>query len=152
MAHILIHSLEDSLVLLPFLFGTYLVIEILETAAGEHAKKLITGAGKGSVAVGAALGVVPQCGFSAVAAGFYSKGIIGAGALLAGQQRQTFPHPGEIPDNHVGKGYSADKVENRECHIHSEVQVYRMPAPVKNREEGRSHKEKPDDHNDTAYR
>lgn len=83
MAHILIHSLEDSLVLLPFLFGTYLVIEILETAAGEHAKKLITGAGKGSVAVGAALGVVPQCGFSAVAAGFYSKGIIGAGALLA---------------------------------------------------------------------
>ena len=83
MAHILIHSLKDSLVLLPFFFGTYLVIEILETAAGEHAKKLITGAGKGSVAVGAALGVVPQCGFSAVAAGFYSKGIIGAGAGAA---------------------------------------------------------------------
>lgn len=83
MAHILIHSLEDSIVLLPFLFGTYLVIEILETAAGEHAKKLISGAGRGSVAVGAALGIVPQCGFSAVAAGFYSKEIIGAGALLA---------------------------------------------------------------------
>lgn len=83
MLHILIHSLEDSFVLLPFLFGTYVVIEILETAAGEHAKKLISGAGKGSVAVGAALGVVPQCGFSAVAAGFYAKGIIGAGTLIA---------------------------------------------------------------------
>lgn len=83
MLHILVHSLQDSLTLLPFLFGAYIVIGLLESAAGEHTKKIISGAGKGGVVVGAALGIFPQCGFSAVAAGFYAKGIISAGTLLA---------------------------------------------------------------------
>ena len=83
MLHILEHSLIDSVKLLPFLFLTYLAMELLEHYAGNKLNSKIQNAGKLGPLWGALLGVVPQCGFSAAAASFYSGRIIGVGTLIA---------------------------------------------------------------------
>lgn len=85
--HILLSSLPDTVIdtvkLLPFLFVTYLIMEWLEDRAQSQSIHLL---GKFSAAgplVGAALGAIPQCGFSAAAASLYSGGLITAGTLIA---------------------------------------------------------------------
>ena len=87
MLHILEHALEhtmaDVLGLLPFLFLTYLAMELLEHYAGNKFNKVIQNSGKWGPFAGAVLGVMPQCGFSAAAASFYSGRVIGVGTLLA---------------------------------------------------------------------
>ena len=55
----------DTLYLIPFLFVTYLFMEWLEHKTGLKAQEAIRRAGVGGPALGALLGVVPQCGFSA---------------------------------------------------------------------------------------
>ena len=71
MTHILIHSLEhaleDSLKILPFLFLTYLIMELLEKKTGERTNLWLKKAGKAGPVAGGVLGVIPQCGMSAVA-------------------------------------------------------------------------------------
>ena len=81
--HILAHGTLDSLKLLPFLFVTYLLMELLEHKAGDRVQRAIARAGKAGPAIGGALGLVPQCGFSAMAAGLYAGHIITPGTLLA---------------------------------------------------------------------
>lgn len=81
--HALEHTMADVLGLLPFLFLTYFVMELLEHYTGSKFNKMIQNSGKWGPFAGAALGVVPQCGFSAAAAGFYSGRVIGIGTLLA---------------------------------------------------------------------
>ncbi len=76
-------SLVDTIKLVPFLFLTYLAMEILERRAGDHSSLLLTKVGPFSPLVGALVGVIPQCGFSAAAASLYSGGLISLGALLA---------------------------------------------------------------------
>ncbi len=83
MAHILIHSIEDSLKLLPFLFLTYLAMEYLEHHTSEKAKSAIRKSGKFGPVVGSLLGALPQCGFSAAAANLYAGRIITMGTLIA---------------------------------------------------------------------
>ena len=83
MLHILEHSFIDSIGLLPFLFLTYLAMELLEHYTGNKLNEKIKNAGKLGPLWGAALGIVPQCGFSAAAASFYSGKIIGVGTLIA---------------------------------------------------------------------
>lgn len=87
MTHILIHSLEhafnDSLKILPFLFITYLVMEILEKRAGEKTNIWLEKSGKAGPIVGGFLGVIPQCGMSAMASNLYAGRIISVGTLLA---------------------------------------------------------------------
>ena len=65
---ILEHALLDSLQTLPFLFLAYLLIEVLEHHASGKMEKALAGSGKLGVVIGALLGCVPQCGFSAIAA------------------------------------------------------------------------------------
>ena len=77
------HSLIESLKLIPFLFLTYLFMEFLEHKAGDRTEKFIKRSGKFGPLAGAALGAVPQCGFSAAAAGLYSGRVISVGTLLA---------------------------------------------------------------------
>ena len=67
MLHVLLHTLIDTIKLLPFLFLAYLVIELIEQKAGDKTTKLIKKAGKFGPVLGSLLGVVPQCGFSAAA-------------------------------------------------------------------------------------
>lgn len=83
MLHVLEHSFMDSIGLLPFLFLTYLAMELLEHYTGNKINEKIQNAGKLGPLWGAFLGVVPQCGFSAAAASFYSGRIIGVGTLIA---------------------------------------------------------------------
>lgn len=81
--HLLEHALEDTLPLVPFLFVTYLALEALEHAAGSRATALVRHAGAAGPVVGALLGIIPQCGFSAMAATLYAGRVITLGTLAA---------------------------------------------------------------------
>ena len=81
--HAIRHALGDSLTLVPFLFLTYLGLELLERHAGEKTKRAVARAGRAGPLLGALLGVVPQCGFSAAGAGLYAGRVITTGTLLA---------------------------------------------------------------------
>lgn len=80
---VLADALSDCLRLLPFLFLTYLGMELLESKAGDRLQNIISRAGKSGPVWGALLGVIPQCGFSASAASLYAGRVINAGTLLA---------------------------------------------------------------------
>lgn len=79
----LLDAIIDSLKLLPFLFITYLVMELLENKAGEKSLHAIKKSGKFGPILGAILGIIPQCGFSAAAANLYAGRIITLGSLVA---------------------------------------------------------------------
>ena len=74
--HVLEHSFVETIYLVPFLFLAYLAMEWLEHKTGERTQKAITRAGTAGPVVGSVLGVVPQCGFSAVAATLYAGRVI----------------------------------------------------------------------------
>ena len=80
---ILADSALDTLKLVPFLFVTYLALEALEHAAGDKVNAAIKRAGAAGPVVGALLGAVPQCGFSAMGATLYGGRVITLGTLIA---------------------------------------------------------------------
>ena len=65
---ILLDAGKDTLSLAPFLLVTYLALETLEHVAGDRVNGAIKRAGAAGPVVGSLLGMVPQCGFSAMAA------------------------------------------------------------------------------------
>lgn len=79
----MIEFIQETLLLLPFLFVTYLVLEAVEAKAGGALEKFLERARSIGPAAGAAAGVIPQCGISAAAASFYAGGVITVGTLLA---------------------------------------------------------------------
>ena len=81
--HVLWHGVKESLLLLPLLFLTYLFMELLEHKAGDGVKKAVSRAGRMGPLLGGLLGLLPQCGFSAVAAGLYAARIVTPGTVLA---------------------------------------------------------------------
>ena len=81
--HVLSHALLDTAMVLPFLFLTYLFMEFLEHKAGDGFLRVVSRAGRAGPVLGAALGLLPQCGFSAAAAGLFSGRVITVGTLLA---------------------------------------------------------------------
>lgn len=83
LGHSLEHSVEDTLVLVPFLFVTYLAMEALEHGAAGFSERVILRAGKAGPVVGALLGALPQCGFSAMGATLYSARVVTVGTLVA---------------------------------------------------------------------
>ena len=72
----------DTLKIFPFIFVIYVLIELLEhkTSFARDHQRL-----QGNLAplIGAATGIIPQCGFSVMAAKLYDKGLIRTGTLLA---------------------------------------------------------------------
>jgi len=80
---VLADAVLDTLYLVPFLFVTYLVMEWLEHRTGDSAQRAIQRAGVAGPAIGALLGVVPQCGFSAAASTLYAGRVITLGTLFA---------------------------------------------------------------------
>lgn len=80
---IVLDSLLDTVKLLPFLMLTYIAMEYLEHRAGAAATGLVRRAGKWGPVIGAAVGAVPQCGFSAAASSLYAGRVISLGTLLA---------------------------------------------------------------------
>ena len=81
--HSLLHTLIDTAKVVPFLFLTYLLMEFLEHKAGGAPERWLRGSGKIGPLVGGALGVLPQCGFSAAATSFYTGRMITTGTLIA---------------------------------------------------------------------
>lgn len=81
--HVLEHSIEDTLYLIPFLFVTYLAMEWLEHKTGDKAEDAVRRAGAAGPVVGALVGIVPQCGFSAAAATLWAGRVITLGTLFA---------------------------------------------------------------------
>lgn len=80
---VLLDAVKDTAVLLPFLFITYVAISLLELFAGEKAVARIQNAGHAGPAIGAVLGLVPQCGFSAMGAMLFADRIVTLGTLVA---------------------------------------------------------------------
>ncbi len=83
MRELILDSLWDCLRLLPFLFLTYLVVEYVEHCMSARAKEWIYRAGKAGPLLGSLIGLIPQCGFSAAAAGLFAAGYISPGTLVA---------------------------------------------------------------------
>ena len=73
----------DTVKLIPFLLVTYIIMEAIEHSTEGKAERLIARADKSGPVVGALLGALPQCGFSAVAATLYAGRVITAGTLVA---------------------------------------------------------------------
>lgn len=83
MLEIIMDTLLDSVKLLPFLFLTYLCMELLEHRAGDRLLEKISVVDKAGPFVGAVFGIVPQCGFSAAASSLFAGRVITVGTLLA---------------------------------------------------------------------
>lgn len=80
---ILLDAGKDTLSLAPFLLVTYLALETLEHVAGDRVNGAIKRAGVAGPVAGSLLGIVPQCGFSAMAATLYAGRVVTLGTLVA---------------------------------------------------------------------
>ena len=78
---ILWHAIEDTLPMLPWVFVMYILLQLLENKA--NLKNVNRLGGKLGPLVGSATGLIPQCGFSVMAAKFFEKKYITLGTLLA---------------------------------------------------------------------
>lgn len=79
---IFLDSLLDTLKVFPLILLIYILIEFLEhrTSFSENHKLL---QGKMAPLLGTVTGIIPQCGFSVMAAKLYDRGFIRTGTLLA---------------------------------------------------------------------
>lgn len=80
---ILLDALIDTLKLAPFLLLTYLFMELIEHKTGARQLYLMEKAGHFGPALGALLGVVPQCGFAGAASSLYAGRVITMGTLIS---------------------------------------------------------------------
>jgi len=78
-----IEFVKETLLLLPFLFVTYLVLEAVEAKAGGALERSLERARSVGPLAGALAGAIPQCGVSAAAASFYAGGVVTVGTLVA---------------------------------------------------------------------
>ena len=81
--HGLTHTLEEVLILIPFLFVAFLIIEFIEHKLSNKSKKVIEKSGKLGPLFGGILGIIPQCGFSVVATNLYITRIVSLGTLIS---------------------------------------------------------------------
>ena len=79
----MIDFVKETLLLLPFLFATYLVLEAIEAHAGGALERILERARSVGPLAGALAGAIPQCGVSAAAASFFAGGVVTVGTLLA---------------------------------------------------------------------
>ena len=78
---ILMHAVKDTLPLLPWILILYVIIQLVENKVDM--RKVNDLGGKLGPVVGAATGLIPQCGFSVMAAKFFERKYITVGTLLA---------------------------------------------------------------------
>lgn len=80
---ILWDALKDALLVLPFLFVVYLLIEFIEQKLmfASKAKRMLRG--KYAPLIGTGMGLIPQCGFSVMATNLYLSNNLTIGTLIA---------------------------------------------------------------------
>ncbi len=81
MTDIILDTLIDTLKLIPFLFITFLIIEVIEHKLNN--KNIISKSKKYGPLIGSLLGAIPQCGFSVMATNLYITRIITLGTLIS---------------------------------------------------------------------
>ncbi len=82
MGEVLLDALIDSAKVFPFLFLMYVLIEFLEHRTNVSRNKNLL-RGRLAPLLGSAVGLIPQCGFSVMAAKLYDKKLIRTGTVLA---------------------------------------------------------------------
>ena len=83
MKEVIVDTLIDSVKLLPFLFITFLIIELFEHKFSKKSKDKLSKSNKVGPVVGSLLGAIPQCGFSVAATNLYATRIITLGTLIS---------------------------------------------------------------------
>lgn len=81
--NLIAESLLDTIKLLPFLFLTYLLMEYIEHKASDTAERVLKRSGQAGPLLGGALGLIPMCGFSSAAAGFYGVRLLSMGTIIS---------------------------------------------------------------------
>lgn len=76
-------AVKDSLLIVPFLYLTYLLVSYFSHNDNEKYSKILHKTNKAGPVIGAFLGCVPQCGFSSVMSNLFSKKIVTLGTLIA---------------------------------------------------------------------
>ena len=77
----ILDAILDSLKLIPFLFISFLIMELIEHKI--NSKEKLTKVNKYGPLLGATLGIIPQCGFSALASNLYTANVITLGTLFS---------------------------------------------------------------------
>ncbi len=83
MIDFIIDGLVDTLKLLPYLFITFVILELIEHKLNSKNEKILAKNKKMGPLLGGLLGAVPQCGFSAMASNLFSNHVITLGTLIA---------------------------------------------------------------------
>lgn len=99
---ILLDTFLDTLKMLPFLLVAYFLIELIERKSSDKLASILSGGGYFGFATGSILGLVPQCGFSGMAANLYSAGVITVGTLVSvfiSTSDEAIPLLIAMPDN-----------------------------------------------------
>lgn len=79
---ILIDTIKDTILMLPILLLTYIIIECYERKA-SHQQDIFTKLQKYGPMLGTLLGLIPQCGFSVIASMLFLENKITLGTLLS---------------------------------------------------------------------
>jgi len=83
MLDVLLDALMDTLKLIPYLFVTFLLLEIIEHKFSKKSEKILEKNKKFGPLIGGLLGGLPQCGFSAIASNLFSSKVITIGTVVA---------------------------------------------------------------------
>lgn len=83
MQEIILDTLIDALKILPFLFITFLFIELIEHKMDEKMHHAIKKSDKIGPLVGSSLGIIPQCGISVSITNLYITRIVTLGTLIS---------------------------------------------------------------------
>ncbi len=76
-------AFKDTLIILPFLYLTYLLVSYFSHNDNEKYSKILHKTNKAGPVIGSFLGSIPQCGFSSVMSNLYSRKIVTLGTLIA---------------------------------------------------------------------
>lgn len=76
-------TLIDGIKLLPFLFITFILMELIEHKFGDKLNNKLKKVNKIGPLLGSLLGIIPQCGISASASNFYITRVISLGTLIS---------------------------------------------------------------------
>lgn len=79
----MIDAIIDTLKILPYLFITFIILELLEHKLSQKNEKILKKNKKYGPFIGGVLGALPQCGFSTMAASLFSSRVITIGTVIA---------------------------------------------------------------------